>query len=63
MELTDEGYRVLEIVRRVLRERTHWATWGQTLMAAMQEKMILDYDFIPPVMSEAAPRGAAGQKK
>jgi hypothetical protein len=35
----------------------------QTLMAAMQEKMIVDYDFIPPVMNEAAPRGAAGQKK
>jgi hypothetical protein len=29
----------------------------------MQEKMIVDYDFIPPVMSEAAPRGAARQQK
>ena len=39
MELTDEGYRVLEIVRRVLRERTHWATWGQTLMAAIEAEV------------------------
>ncbi|MBI4909383.1 MAG: sulfatase [Acidobacteria bacterium] len=29
-----------------------------TLMAAMQEKMIQDYDFIPPVLTEAAPRRA-----
>ena len=39
VELTDEGYRVLEIVRRVLRERTHWATWGQTLMAAIEAEV------------------------
>ena len=39
MELTDEGYRVLEIVRRVLRARTHWATWGQTLMAAIEAEV------------------------
>ncbi len=35
-----------------------------TLAAAMQEKMILDYDFIPPVLSEGNPRpGAAGARK
>lgn len=28
----------------------------QTLMAAMQEKMILDSDFVPPVLPEAMPR-------
>lgn len=28
----------------------------QTLMAAMQEKMIRDFDFVPPVLMEAAPR-------
>ena len=39
MELADEGYRVLEIVRRVLRERTHWATWGQALMAAIEAEV------------------------
>jgi len=43
--------------------RTEHRDIQQTLMAAMQEKMIVDYDFIPPVMSEAAPRTAAGQKK
>ena len=36
----------------------------QTLMAAMQEKMITDYDYVPPVIDEAVPRpNAAGQKK
>ena len=35
----------------------------ETLTSAMQEKMIADYDFIPPVMTEARPRPAAGQKK
>ncbi|HTM50962.1 MAG TPA: sulfatase [Bryobacteraceae bacterium] len=33
----------------------------QTLMAAMQEKMITDYDFVPPVITESKPR--PGQKK
>jgi N-sulfoglucosamine sulfohydrolase len=28
----------------------------QTLMAAMQKKMITDYDFVPPVLNEAVPR-------
>ena len=36
MELTDEGRKVLEIVRRVLVARTHWATWAQTLMTATE---------------------------
>jgi len=36
MELTDEGRKVLEIVRRVLVARTHWATWGQTLRAEIE---------------------------
>ena len=35
----------------------------QTLMAAMQEKQIIDYDFAPPVMTESAPRNAAGVQK
>jgi len=34
----------------------------QTLTAAMQEKMITDYDFIPPVMTED-PEPAAGQRR
>jgi hypothetical protein len=29
----------------------------QTLMAAMQEKMITDYDFVPPVLNESKPKG------
>ena len=33
----------------------------QTLMAAMQEKMIVDSDFVPPVLGEAV--AAGGQKK
>jgi arylsulfatase A-like enzyme len=28
----------------------------QTLMAVMQEKMITDYDFVPPVLNEARPK-------
>ncbi|MBI4874903.1 MAG: sulfatase [Acidobacteria bacterium] len=32
----------------------------QALAEAMQEKMIIDYDFIPPVLTEALPRPAAG---
>ena len=28
----------------------------ETLMAAVQEKMITDYDFVPPALNEAAPR-------
>jgi N-sulfoglucosamine sulfohydrolase len=35
----------------------------QTLMAAMQEKMITDYDFVPPVLTEANPARRAAQKK
>jgi arylsulfatase A-like enzyme len=35
----------------------------QTLMAAMQEKLITDYDFVPPVLMEAKPKPAAGSKK
>jgi arylsulfatase A-like enzyme len=35
----------------------------QTLMAAMQEKMILDADYVPPVLPEAMPRPAAGAPK
>ena len=35
----------------------------QTLMAAMQEKMITDYDYVPPVVNEAMPRPAAGVPK
>ena len=35
-----------------------------TLMAAMQEKIITDYDFVPPVLNEAKPRtGPAAKKK
>lgn len=33
----------------------------ETLMAAMQEKMILDHDYIPPVLPEAMPRPAAAK--
>lgn len=35
----------------------------QTLMAAMQEKLITDYDFVPPVISEALPRPNAPKKQ
>jgi len=35
----------------------------QTLMAAMQEKMITDYDFVPPVISEALPRPNVRKKQ
>ena len=34
-----------------------------TLMAAMQEKMIVDYDFVPPVLMEANRPAAAAKKK
>jgi N-sulfoglucosamine sulfohydrolase len=43
--------------------RAEYRDIQETLTAAMQEKMITDYDFIPPVMSEAKPRPAAGQRK
>jgi hypothetical protein len=39
MELTDEGRKVLEIVRRVLVAHTHWATWGKTLMAEIEAEV------------------------
>ncbi len=39
MELTDEGRKILEIVRRVLVARTHWATWGQTLLAEIEAEV------------------------
>jgi arylsulfatase A-like enzyme len=35
----------------------------QSLMEAMQEKMITDYDFIPPVLNEALPRVPPGAAK
>jgi len=35
----------------------------QTLAAALQEKLMLDYDFVPPVIMEAQPRPTAGEKK
>jgi hypothetical protein len=35
----------------------------QTLMAALQEKMIIDYDFVPPVVNEAIPRPAAAKRR
>ncbi|MDQ6758629.1 MAG: sulfatase [Acidobacteriota bacterium] len=34
----------------------------QTLLAAMQEKMITDYDFVPPALTEARPRQPAARK-
>lgn len=34
----------------------------QTLMAVLQEKLITDYDFVPPVVDEAVPRPNAGKK-
>jgi len=43
--------------------RAEYRDIQETLTAAMQEKMITDYDFIPPVMSEARPRPAAGQRR
>ena len=35
----------------------------QTLMAALQEKLITDYDYVPPVLNEALPRPNAPAKK
>jgi arylsulfatase A-like enzyme len=35
----------------------------QSLMEAMQEKMITDYDFIPPALTEARPRVPPGAAK
>jgi N-sulfoglucosamine sulfohydrolase len=35
----------------------------QTLMAALQEKLITDYDFVPPVINEAMPRPNARRKQ
>jgi N-sulfoglucosamine sulfohydrolase len=34
----------------------------QTLMAVMQEKMITDYDFVPPVLNESRPKGQPKKK-
>jgi hypothetical protein len=34
----------------------------QTLIAALQEKLITDYDFVPPVINEAVPRPNAPKK-
>jgi hypothetical protein len=34
----------------------------QTLMAALQEKLITDYDFVPPVVNEAQPRPNGAKK-
>jgi N-sulfoglucosamine sulfohydrolase len=34
----------------------------QTLMAVLQEKLITDYDFVPPVLAEATPRPGAKKK-
>jgi arylsulfatase A-like enzyme len=42
-----------------LASRSEYRDVQQTLMVAMQEKMITDYDFVPPVLNEAAPRRAA----
>ncbi len=36
MERTADVREVLAVVRRVLHERTHWDTWGRTLMAAIE---------------------------
>ncbi len=35
----------------------------QTLMAVLQEKLITDYDYVPPVIQEAVPRPNAGAGK
>jgi len=35
----------------------------QTLMAVLQEKLITDYDFVPPVVMEAKPRPAVPSRK
>jgi hypothetical protein len=35
----------------------------QTLMAVLQEKLITDYDYVPPVIQEAMPRPNAAKKK
>ena len=35
----------------------------QTLMAVLQEKLITDYDYVPPVLNEARPPAAAPKKK
>jgi N-sulfoglucosamine sulfohydrolase len=45
--------------------RTECHDIQQTLMAVMQEKMITDYDFVPPVLNEANPaaRKAVREKK
>ncbi len=34
----------------------------RTLMAALQEKQITDYDYLPPVLNEALPRAASKKK-
>lgn len=36
VERTADVQEVLAVVRRVLREQTHWETWGRTLMAAIE---------------------------
>jgi arylsulfatase A-like enzyme len=38
--------------------RAEYKDVEQTLKAAMQEKMILDYDYVPPVLNEALPPAA-----
>jgi arylsulfatase A-like enzyme len=42
--------------------RAEYRDVQQTLMAAMQEKLIIDYDFVPPVLNEAVPRPAAAKR-
>ena len=42
--------------------QTLYRDMQQTLMAALQEKLITDYDFVPPVISEAMPRPDAPKK-
>ncbi len=43
--------------------RAEYRDMQQTLMAAMQEKMITDYDFVPPVLTEANPARPRNAKK
>jgi hypothetical protein len=35
----------------------------QTLMAALQEKIVIDSDFVPPVLQEAVPPARPARKK
>ena len=50
---------LLPLHRRVIR----MIGGRQTLAAALQEKLITDYDFVPPVIKEALPPANAGKKK